>query len=307
MSSISTSTGAFFQRARAGMATLRGEAENLQSQLGTGEKLGRSSDDPVAASRLRMLGRLDTLSNIDRTNADRAQADLALADSAMSDMAGILIRAQELAMQAANATLTEEQRGSIGGELKALAGSLFALSNARDASGHALFGGTSAGDAYQLDGGGNAVYVGTAQTEDLPLGDGQSVRRSMTGPEFLHFDAADGSATDLIAVVKDLGDTLAGGGAATGAAAQAALADLSTGLEKLTTGQTVIGTRMAWIELTDERRVNTEELRGAEQADIGATDLAGTIARLQETMLVLEASQASFGKLSALSLFDQLR
>jgi len=108
-------------------------------------------------------------------------------------------------------------------------------------------------------------------------------------------------------VVKDLGDTLAGGGAATGAAAQAALADLSTGLEKLTTGQTVIGTRMAWIELTDERRVNTEDLRGAEQADIGATDLAGTIARLQETMLVLEASQASFGKLSALSLFDQLR
>jgi hypothetical protein len=44
-----------------------------------------------------------------------------------------------------------------------------------------------------------------------------------------------------------------------------------------------------------------------EQADIGGTDIASTVTQLQQAMLVLEASQASFAKLSGLSLFDQLR
>jgi flagellar hook-associated protein 3 FlgL len=44
-----------------------------------------------------------------------------------------------------------------------------------------------------------------------------------------------------------------------------------------------------------------------ERETIGGADLATTITRLQEVMTVLEASQASFVKLSGLSLFTMLR
>jgi flagellar hook-associated protein 3 FlgL len=303
---VSTSTGAFFERARSDMKALRSQAETLQAQLSSGSKLNRSSDDPVAASRLRALSRLETLSKIDTSNADRANADLSLADAALSDMGDALIRVQELASQAANGILTADQRKSIATELDQIGGNLLALANARDSNGHALFGGESTGDAYQLDGSGNAIYVGTAASGDLPLGDGQVVTRSMTGPKFLNFTDANGGATDLMATVKALSDALKGGVADPAAAARDALGTLQTGLDTLTTSQTVVGTRLAWIELTGDRRIDLSELRATEEADLGTTDVASTIARLQETLLVLEASQSSFSKLSGLNLFNQL-
>ena len=69
----------------------------------------------------------------------------------------------------------------------------------------------------------------------------------------------------------------------------------------------MIGTRLAWIDLTSERRIELSEMRSAEETDLGATDIASTVVQLQEMLTVLEASQASFSKLSGLSLFDQLR
>ena len=105
MTSISTSTSAFFDRAKTDIGSLRKRAEVLQEQLGSGDKLTRSSDDPVAASRLRVLSRANELSAIDKANSDRANADLTLADSALSTFSDYIIRAKELATTAANGTL----------------------------------------------------------------------------------------------------------------------------------------------------------------------------------------------------------
>jgi flagellar hook-associated protein 3 FlgL len=306
MTRVSTSTSAFFNRASLGIADLRARAEGLQSRLGRGERLTRSSDDPVAASRLRTLARTDTLSTIDMTNANRASADLALADTALSSFAEYIQRAQELTTQAASTTLTPAQRSGIGTELGQIHGNLVALANSRDSAGHSLFGGEATGNAYRLDATGNAVYIGSASAGDLPLGEGQVVSRGLTGPEFLNFPA-NGAPSDLMKVMKDLAAALQGGVADPAAAARDALTALNTGLDAVTTGQTLVGARLAWIDLTTSRRENLGEMRASEQSDIGATDIASTVAQLQQVMLVLEASQASFAKLSQLSLFDALR
>lgn len=305
MSSITTSTGAFFERSRSDIKGLRAQAESLQSQLSSGNKLDRSSDNPVAASRLRALARMDSLSKIDTANADRAAADLSLASGTMSDMADAVIRARELATQAASSTLTADQRKAIAAELDQLHGNMLSLANARDSNGHALFGGEAAGDAYKLDATGTATYIGTAQVDELPLGEGQHVTRSMTGPQFLTFTDKNGNATDVMATVQALSDALKAGPGT--AAANDALGNLQTGLNTLTTAQTVIGSRQNWIDLTTDRRTDLSELRSSEEASIGGADLATTMTRLQETLTVLEASQASFTRLSSLSLFDQLR
>ncbi len=306
MTIVSTSTSAFFERSRNDMKNLRTQAENYQSQMSSGLKFDKSSDNPVAASRLRTLSRQEALSGIDKTNASRANADLSLADSTMSDMSDALMQVQDLATQAANSTLTDDQRASIGTQLDQIFSNLLALANARDSNGHALFGGASAGDAYSLDSSGNAVYVGTGSSDSLPLGDGQSVTRSMTGPEFLSFTNSSGNQTDLLAVVKGLADALKGGSTDPTGAASAALTDLKSGLDTLTTGQTVVGTRLAWIDVVNDRRTNLSELRSTEESDIGGADPATTIANLQETMTVLEAAQSTFGKLASLSLFNAI-
>jgi Flagellin and related hook-associated proteins len=304
---ISSSTSAFYERSRTNMKDLRKEAEKLQAQLGSGQKLSRSSDNPVAASRLRTLSRQESISSIDTTNANRANADLSLADSAMSSMGSAIIRAQELAGQASNSTLTDEQRGAIAVEMDQIFQDLVALANSRASNGQALFGGEAAGDAYSIDASGNAVYIGTASSGDLPIGDGQTVGRSMTGPQILNFTDANGNATDILSTIKALSNALKGGVANPAGAASDSLDVLRVGLDNLTTSQTVVGTRLAWLDVVADRRVEISELRDTEQADLGSTDIPSTVAQLQETMTVLEASQASFTRLANLSLFDNLR
>ena len=98
---INLSTGAFFERATRQIGTLRERANRLQDQIGSGERLSRSSDDPVAAARLRTLARRERLAEVDQRNADRAMGDLQLTDKALESLAEITIRARELAMQAA--------------------------------------------------------------------------------------------------------------------------------------------------------------------------------------------------------------
>jgi flagellar hook-associated protein 3 FlgL len=297
MSMISTS--AFYSRANRDIASLRARAEALQASVGSGQRLARSSDDPLAASQLRKLARAESFAAIDSTVADRAMSDLTLTDGALQSFASYVTRIQELAVQAANGVLAPIQRQSIATELEQLRGELIGLANTRDSAGHALFGGETAGQAYTLDALGNPVYAGTASAGELPLGDGQTVTRGITGPEFLSFGGI-----DLFAVVRTLSDALRGAVPDPAQAARDALAPLDAGLETITTQQTVVGTRLAWIELAAERRTAMSELRQEEQAELGGTDLTSAVMQLQQTMTVLEASQASFARLASLSLFD---
>ena len=300
------STHVFYDRSTQSIASLRARAEGLQGDLARGERLTRSSQDPVAAARLRALSRADALAVIDSANANRASADLQLADDALSGFTNAIGRARELATQAANGTLNPAQRAAIGQELAQLNTGLLSLVNARDSAGHALFGGEAAGPAYTSDASGNAIYAGTAGAGQLDLGDGQSVARGVTGPEFLNFTVG-GAATDLFATIKGLADALQGGSPDPAGAARNALTSLDTGLTTATTAQTVIGARLNWIELATTQSIQRGESRAIEEAAVGGTDIAATVTRLQQTMTVLEASQASFARLSGLSLFDQIR
>jgi flagellar hook-associated protein 3 FlgL len=303
--SYGTGTAAFYNRARGDMSALRGQAETLQTQIGSQSRLTRSSDDPVAASRLRTLARADTLAKIDTANANRATADLNLADSAMSGITDAITQVQVLATHAASGTLSPEQRAVIGKQIASIHDNLFSLANTRDSNGNALFGGTNASAAYTLDASGNAVYAGTANSESLPLSEGESVTRSMTGPEFLSFPVK-GQQTDLLATIKSLADALQGGVADPASAARGAFDTLSTGLDAVSTAQTVVGTRLAWIDVSTTRATAMADSRASEENDVGGIDVAGSYAKLQELATVLQASQAGFTRLAQLSLFNQL-
>lgn len=300
-----TSTSAFYDRSLMDLTALRKQAEDLQSDMSSGQRLQRSSDDPVAASRLRSLARADALNQIDEAATNKVSSDLTLTDDTLTGFANYVTRLQELTTQAASATLSPSQRAGIGAEIAQIHGNLVALANTSDGSGRSLFGGQSAGNAYILDASGNAAYQGTASAGTVSLGDGQSVARGITGPEFLQFQSG-GTTVDLLAFTKGLADALktGTGGAST---ANAALTALGDGLEAITTAQTVVGSRLNWIDLNTERRTSLSEMRTDEQTQVGGNDLTSSIARLQNTMLVLEASQASFSKLANLTLFSQLR
>ena len=305
MSIFATSTSAFFERSAQSLTALRGQAEDLQNQISTNSKVTKSSDNPLAASQLRALARAEAMGTIDTAAANRATTDLNLTDTALNQFASYVTRAQELATQAASSLLPPAQRASIASELGQIHQGLLGLANARDSAGHALFGGDSPGDAYQINPAtGFAEYIGGGAAGQLSLGDGQSVSRSLTGPEFLAFKDPAGADTDLMTVIKSLSDALATGAASTAATA---LGSLGNGLEAITSAQTVVGSRLSWIDFSSERQQAMSEARASQQEEIGTPELGSALARLQQLSTVLEASQASFSKLANLSLFEFLR
>jgi flagellar hook-associated protein 3 FlgL len=302
---IDLSTGAFFERSTRQIGSLRSQAEALQQRIGTGERLERSSDDPVAAARLRMLARQERIGEVDTRNSQLAEANLSLTDQALSSIADIVIRVRELAVQASSTTLSDEQRSAIGVEIGSLRENLVLLSNSRNIVGHALLGGQATGPAY-IDNGMGAQFVGTAEVTPLEIGEGQSVEPGLAGPEIFEFTTANGP-TDMFTLLGGLAAALTSGGQTAAEAGSAALAGLDTGLEKVTTAQTVVGARLNWVDLMSERREVTAERMAEERADVGGADIAATMTRLQETLTILEASQASFVRLANLSLFSMLR
>ena len=50
---VSNSTGAFFERSLTQMGNLRNSLESLQTQIASGVRIERGSDDPIGAARLR--------------------------------------------------------------------------------------------------------------------------------------------------------------------------------------------------------------------------------------------------------------
>ena len=110
---VTVSTAAFYERSNLQLSSLRKKAETLQGQVGSGERLSRSSEDPLAAAKLRSLSRRERLSEIDQRNSDRASTSLSLTDNALSSIASSIIRARDLALQAGSTTLTPENQKAI--------------------------------------------------------------------------------------------------------------------------------------------------------------------------------------------------
>lgn len=304
MTTVTNGTLAFYRRAALQMGDLRRNAEALQDQLATGERLSRSSDDPVAASRLRMLSRDERLADIDAANARRTSENLQLAGSALETIGADLIRARELALWAATETLGTTERKAIGEEMAQLRVRILSAANARDAGGNALFGGETSGNAYEMNAAGVVSYIGTASAGEIDLGQGQTLSRGQTGPEVLNFTTG-GTATDVFAFLGTLATALqTAPDPAT--AARDALPGLDDAVEALTRAQTVTGTRIAWIEVIQDRQIDQAQTRAQRTSDAGGVPFAQTVAELQQMLTVLEASQAGFTRLAGLTLFDKI-
>lgn len=300
------STNGFYNRSIGSLSSLRARAETLQTQIATEQRLQRASDDPAAARTLRRLAADDQMAAVYKNNSAIAAADLSLAEQALSELSNLTMRAQELATTSASSTLNPEQRRINGEELAGIHRSMVAILNGKDSTGHPLFAGGSNGDAYIVAADGTATYAGAGAAGEIEVGAGIKVSRGLTAPEFMNF-TVNGNPTDLLTVVQNLATSLTSGSATAQADANAALTGLKAGVTSLATSQSIIGARQGRVELAMSLATDQGEIRAADQLRLGATDMPTAIAELQQAMTVLEASQASFTKLSSLSLFSFLR
>ncbi|HTG39415.1 flagellin [Sphingomonas sp.] len=283
-------TSQFYSRSMTQMTGLNVTADRLQTQIATGKQLTAASQDAAGWSRLATLKRDAADDDAVKGNIDLASGILAQADSVLDSVTQQVQRAQELALTAANGMTGAEERAIIADQIDVIKADLAALANQTDVRGVAMFGGgVQAPFATAADG--SITYVGGTAPGAIPVANGAQVQVTEDGTRLAEMFTA----LEALSLAVRNGDAIADATPAVDAA-----------LDGVTSMRSSIGARAMRLDMEmerlDEVALGREEARSA----IEDTDVSAAITELQKTLTILSATQSSFSRLSALSLFDQL-
>lgn len=296
------SSSSFYDQSAKRMSALSAQATDLQTQISTGKKLQSTADDPVAAQKLAQLSRQATDDATYESNMTVAASSLQQSDSTLGSIATQLQSALELAVQAGNGTLSAANRKTVADQLDSISVALLGLANTRDINGQSLFGGVDGAKGVTKTATGGYTLAEQAPT-DIPISETQSVQGSETAARVFGFDG-----TNAFAVIDTLAAALRSGNDAEAiSAAQTGITAITRANDQVSTARASVGARAAGVEL-QQGLLSTAKIDRAElRSSIEDTDVSTAIVDLQKMMTALSATQASFSKLSSLSLFDYLR
>lgn len=290
------------------MSAIQSLIQRLQTQISTGKKLIDPSDDPVAAARVAQIQRsMDDNTQFMR-NIDTVTSRLSLADGTVESMSNSIIRVQELALNAANGTLTNGDRQNIAAELDQVIDGMMALANTRDAGGDYIFGGTLSDVApYAKDMMGAILWQGGASTASIAIGPDTVVRAGERGDDVLTVPGATGDTFALLAEFRDLLSQPTPLTAIETERYAALLTGLQGTVSHLNDMRATFGGRLNTIEAENVRLKDVETALTVSKSNLESVDVAEAITEMQSALLILKASQQSFAQVKSLSLFDVLR
>ncbi|SFP95243.1 flagellin [Sphingomonas rubra] len=297
------STTQFYDRNKARMGALSSRVDELQTQLATGKKLAAPSSDSAAYQRLRSMAKDAASDSAYAGNLKLAASGLDQADTTLTAINTQIQRASELAIQARNGTQSDQTRAVIAAEIDAIGESLASLANRRDARGQYLFGGIN-GEAGATPEPGGGYTLATTTGASIPIGDGEAVQTGEAAARV--FKVGDGDVFQLLATLSAALKEPGTDDAAMGTA----IDDLAAAGTQVSTVQASLGARAARVEMEQTRLADTGVEREADRIGIEGMDekdIAAAVVEMQKTMTILSATQASFSKLQALSLFSYLR
>ena len=297
------STSAFFRQNTDNIQELKTQTIKLQEEISTGKKVNIASDDPVAFSDLALLKARDARLTQYGRNIDVARQRLSLEESALNQATNIITRLHELSIQGANDTLTAADRKMMSTEVKGLSDSLYALANTADANGQPVFGGFQSNVAFEKTVDGAVVYKGDSYQTEQAVGDHEKVVVGLSGHEvFDRVPLSGAQSKSVFEIVKNIGDALANGySPVTGKD------EISAALEHVTAQLAMVGSRSAILDSAQQKLESTKTATTSQISILEDTNMEKAISELTQKMTNLNAAQASFVKISDLSLFNYLK
>lgn len=294
---IAPSTNLFYDRSAASMRSLTAQVARANQQITAQTNILAPSDNSLAWQRLQDLSRADANDTAYSGNVSIAKSVLAQSDSALGQIGDQLQQVSTLLVQAASGTITPAGKAAVASQLKDILTTILTTANASDIRGGPLFGGSAGGPAVVQNADGSLGF-GSGEAASIPIGDGQSVQPGNNAAGFLKTGTSDlGTAiTAMIAALNANTDIPA-----------SATDTLRKVADQVTGTQASIGARAARVDIVAGQIESAKIDRSAARTDVDGFDYSTAITDLQKTMTVLQATQASFSKLSGMSLFQYLR
>jgi flagellar hook-associated protein 3 FlgL len=282
-------------------------AYSAQSQVSSGKKITRASDDPGGAGRA--LALRSSASGIEQyeKNVKEAVPQLQRADSALDGMVKALQEAKRLALNGATATASPEQRSTLAEQVSQQIEIIVKEINVTHLD-RPLFGGFNTDVppmAPDTTGPLPYKYQGDDGIRRVPVSDTTSVEISMTAKDILNLEGkVDPSQPDTLSILVGLKDALL---ANDQGAIQEKLKQVDISTQNTIALRGKVGNRVRQLEtfgegLADAKLLVTDQLDGVESAD-----LAEALTKLQTEQNAYQASLIAASRMIQPSLADYLR
>ncbi|MGQ8366365.1 flagellar hook-associated protein FlgL [Glaciecola sp. 1036] len=163
----------------------QGQLSDIQTQLASGKRILRPSDDPVGSVQvIRITEEIDKIEQYKR-NIDLAVNNLELQDTTLQSMNTIVNRARVLTVQSGNGIVSTEDRKAIAAEISQIRNQVIDLMNSQNAAGEYIFAGyQSSKQAFEFDpaDASNPIrFVGDDGTNAIQLSDSVSIQTTTSG------------------------------------------------------------------------------------------------------------------------------
>ena len=304
------STTQIFERAIDQMSSQRTKVAEIQAQLAAGKQLVQPSDDAEKTGIIQRLSSAFNRQEMYETTLDSVTSRLEVEESAVMSAENIMQRARELAVQGTNGTLGEGDRKILAHEVSSLRDELLSLANSQDASGNYVFSGSMATtSAFVESADGTVNYRGDDNQVQVAISEQRSMFMNRPGDEIFTsiVRSNPGAGSERISffnVMDDFADALENNNS-TGV--QRSLNEISGLTEGMATSIADVGTRMNTAQNQKDILSETKLRYQALLSNAEDLDYAKAVTELSAEMLSMEAAQASFAKISQLSLFDYIR
>jgi flagellar hook-associated protein 3 FlgL len=303
------STTLFFERSTQQLSSVQSNLAKTQEQLSTGLQIVKPSDAPDKAALVtrleselsRQTGYQDTLKTVN--------VRLTSEETALKNTSDVMFRIKELAVQAANDTLSPQDRQGVALELSNLKDQVLSLANSQDSNGNYLFSGSRTGvPAFSKDDSGRVLYQGDQARMKVNVGDSRRINLNIPGSDVynrvIRDDGQGGRVgVDFFQSLEDLVNAVKSGDATT---MQRGIAEVDILQNGISEGLGQIGADLTVVDMQNAVLDQVVLRLKTSRSDVEDLDYTEAITRMNKDQLALEAAQSSFAKISQLSLFKFL-
>jgi flagellar hook-associated protein 3 FlgL len=306
------STQLLFDRAAEQMSLVQNKLADSQAHLAQGKQILKPSDAPDQAAVVQRLKTVMSRQESFLSSMVTLRSRLENEDTTLKSASDLLVRAKEIAVHAANDTLSPINRRALGKEMQAVRDQLLSLANSKDNNGNFLFAGSrSTKPAFDAPAPGESpVYKGDQTKMTVMVGEQRSIPTNRTGTDAfvsLNRPGPTPGSVQGVSFFKVMDDLVAGINNSNGVAMQRGVDEMTSLLNGMSLAHADIGTDMNVVEQQTGVIEDTILNLKTNLSTVEDLDYAAAITKMNQQLLSLEAAQSSFSKISQLSLFNYLK
>ena len=186
------------------------ELQDIQNKISTGQNILKASDDPVGAVELSGLDVVKKQIEQYERNVKSASNRLSLLDKNLENLSSIMIRTQELIIQASSDTLGATDRESIALEVDEMKKEIMNIGNTQDANGSFLFSGfKTKQQPFTEDLSGKIIYNGDRGISSLSISESRMMKTTLDGGTlFQAIKDKNGNSISLFTMIEDISNSI---------------------------------------------------------------------------------------------------